>query len=124
LKLLLDSSAIPFSSCFQQVTTSVLSELESETAHFYVALLLGAVSIGFSVVPRRTGLNAAPAALTPLFVLLAPLAEAWCRIRGAWTFGPSDLVLTLLLAPQFLVPHDLSCAEERYSTTLRRRTIL
>jgi hypothetical protein len=27
---------------------------------------------------------------------------AWWRTRGAWTFGPADLVLTLLLAPQFL----------------------
>jgi hypothetical protein len=35
-------------------------------------------------------------------VLLVPLAVAWWRTRGAWTFGPADLALTLLLAPQFL----------------------
>jgi len=68
-------------------------------------------------VPRRTGrtwelgsvtfanlrwYNAAPAALAPLLVLLVPLAVAWWRTRGHWHFGPADLALTLLLAPQFL----------------------
>jgi hypothetical protein len=46
--------------------------------------------------------NAAPAALAPLLVLAVPLAVAWWRTRGPWHFGPADLALTLLLAPQFL----------------------
>jgi hypothetical protein len=96
---------------------SVAGTLCHELAHFGVGLLLGAEPVGFSVVPRRTGrgwelgavtfanlrwYNAAPAALAPLLVLLVPLAVAGWRTRGAWTFGPSDLALTLLLAPQFL----------------------
>jgi hypothetical protein len=96
---------------------SAVGTLCHELAHFSVGLLLGAEPIGFSIIPRRTGrtwelgsvtfanlrwYNAAPAALAPLFVLLLPLAVAWWRTRGAWTFGPADLVLTLLLAPQFL----------------------
>jgi len=35
-------------------------------------------------------------------VLLVPLAVAWWRTRSPWRFGPADLVLTLVLAPQFL----------------------
>jgi hypothetical protein len=31
-----------------------------------------------------------------------PLAVAWWRTRGAWRFGPADLLLTFVLAPQFL----------------------
>jgi hypothetical protein len=27
---------------------------------------------------------------------------AWWRTRGDWRFGPADLCLTLVLAPQFL----------------------
>jgi hypothetical protein len=96
---------------------SAVGTLCHELAHFSVGLLLGAEPIGFSIVPRRTGrtwelgsvtfanlrwYNAAPAALAPLGVLLVPLAVAWWRTRGAWTFGPADLALTLLLAPQFL----------------------
>jgi len=88
-----------------------------ELAHFSVGLLLGAEPVGFSIIPRRSGrtwelgsvtfanlrwYNAAPAALAPFLVLLLPLAVAWWRTRAPWTFGPADLALTLLLAPQFL----------------------
>jgi hypothetical protein len=88
-----------------------------ELAHFAVGLLTGAEPINFSIIPRRAGrswelgsvtfanlrwYNAAPAALAPFLVLLVPLAVAWWRTRGDWTFGPADLALTLLLAPQFL----------------------
>lgn len=88
-----------------------------ELAHFAVGLLLGAEPVGFTVIPRRSGrtwelgsvsfanlrwYNAAPAALAPFLVLLVPLAVAWWRTRAAWHFGPADLALTLLLAPQFL----------------------
>jgi hypothetical protein len=96
---------------------SAVGTLCHELAHFSVGLLLGADPVGFSIIPRRTGrtwelgsvsfanlrwYNAAPAALAPLLVLLVPLTVAWWRTRGAWTFGPVDLGLTLLLAPQFL----------------------
>jgi len=96
---------------------SVAGTVCHELAHFSVGLLLGAEPIGFSVIPRRTGrtwelgsvtfanlrwYNAAPAALAPFLVLLVPIAVAWWRTRGAWHFGPADLALTLLLAPQFL----------------------
>jgi hypothetical protein len=88
-----------------------------ELAHFSVGLLTNAEPTGLTILPRRRGrvwelgsvtfanlrwYNAAPAALAPLLVLLVPLAVAWWRTRGAWTFGPVDLALTLLLAPQFL----------------------
>jgi hypothetical protein len=88
-----------------------------ELAHFAVGLLTNAEPVGLTILPRRKGkvwelgsvtfanlrwYNAAPAALAPLLVLLVPLAVAWWRTRGAWTFGPADLALTLLLAPQFL----------------------
>lgn len=96
---------------------SVAGTLCHELAHFSVGLLLGAEPTGFSIVPRRQGRtwelgsvtfanlrwwNAAPAALAPFLVLLVPLAVAWWRTRGDWRFGPGDLLLTLLLAPQFL----------------------
>jgi len=96
---------------------SAVGTLCHELAHFSVGLLLGAEPVNFSIIPRRTGrtwelgsvtfanlrwYNAAPAALAPFLVLLVPLAVAWWRTRGAWTFGPADLALTLLLAPQFL----------------------
>jgi len=96
---------------------SAVGTLCHELAHFAVGLLLGAEPVNFSVMPRRTGrtwelgsvtfanlrwYNAAPAALAPFLVLLVPLAVAWWRTRGAWTFGAADLALTLLLAPQFL----------------------
>jgi hypothetical protein len=96
---------------------SVAGTLCHELAHFSVGLLLGAEPVGLSIVPRRTGrtwelgsvsfanlrwYNAAPAALAPLLVLLVPVTVAWWRTRAGWTFGPSDLALTLVLAPQFL----------------------
>jgi hypothetical protein len=96
---------------------SAVGTLCHELAHFSVGLLLGAEPTGFSIIPRRQGrtwelgsvtfanlrwYNAAPAALAPFLVLLVPLAVAWWRTRGAWRFGPADLLLTLLLAPQFL----------------------
>ena len=96
---------------------SAAGTLCHELAHFSVGLLLGAEPVGFSIMPRRRGrtwelgsvtfanlrwYNAAPAALAPFLVLLLPLAAAWWRTRGDWRFGPADLVLTLLLAPQFL----------------------
>ena len=96
---------------------SAAGTLCHELAHFSVGLLLGAEPVGFSIVPRRTGrtwelgsvsfanlrwYNAAPAALAPLFVLCVPLLVAWWRTRAPWRFGPADLGLTLLLAPQFL----------------------
>ena len=96
---------------------SVVGTLCHELAHFSVGLLLNAEPTGLSVVPRRHGrtwelgsvtfanlrwYNAAPAALAPLLVLALPLAVAWWRTRGGWRFGPVDLGLTLLLAPQFL----------------------
>jgi hypothetical protein len=96
---------------------SAAGTLCHELAHFSVGLLLGAEPVGFSIMPRRSGrtwelgsvtfanlrwYNAAPAALAPFLVLLVPLAAAWWRTRGDWRFGPADLALTLLLAPQFL----------------------
>jgi hypothetical protein len=88
-----------------------------EFAHFSVGLLLGAEPVGFTIIPRRNGrvwelgsvsfanlrwYNAAPAALAPFLVLLVPVTVAWWRTRAPWHFGPADLALTLLLAPQFL----------------------
>jgi hypothetical protein len=96
---------------------SAAGTLCHELAHFSVGLLLGAEPVGLSIIPRRRGrtwelgsvtfanlrwYNAAPAALAPFLVLLLPLAAAWWRTRGDWRFGPADLALTLLLAPQFL----------------------
>lgn len=96
---------------------SALGTLCHELSHFSVGLLLGAEPTGFSIIPRRLGrtwelgsvtfanlrwYNAAPAALAPFLVLLVPLAVAWWRTRGDWRFGPTDLLLTFVLAPQFL----------------------
>jgi hypothetical protein len=96
---------------------SAAGTLCHELAHFSVGLLLGAEPVGFTIIPRRNGrtwelgsvsfanlrwYNAAPAALAPFLVLLVPLAVAWWRTRSPWRFGPADLVLTLVLAPQFL----------------------
>ena len=96
---------------------SAVGTLCHELAHFAVGLLLGAEPVGFTIVPRRKGrtwelgsvtfsnlrwYNAAPAALAPFLVLLVPLAVGWWRTRGPWRFGPADLALTLVLAPQFL----------------------
>lgn len=88
-----------------------------ELAHFSVGLLAGAEPTRLTVIPRRTGrswelgsvtfanlrwYNAAPAALAPLLVILLPFAVAWWRTRPGWHFGPLDLGLAFLLAPQFL----------------------
>jgi hypothetical protein len=96
---------------------NVAGTLCHELAHFSVGLLLNAEPVGLSIVPRKNGrsltlgsvtfanlrwYNAAPAALAPFLVLLVPLTVAWWRTRGGWRFGPADLGLTLLLAPQFL----------------------
>jgi hypothetical protein len=96
---------------------SAVGTLCHELAHFSVGLLTGAEPTGLTIIPRRLGrtwelgsvtfanlrwYNAAPAALAPLLVLLVPLGVAWWRTRGAWRFGPLDLALTLVLAPQFL----------------------
>jgi hypothetical protein len=96
---------------------SVVGTLCHELAHFAVGLLFNAEPVGFTIIPRRNGrtwelgsvsfanlrwYNAAPAALAPFLVLLVPLAVAWWRTRSPWHFGPADLVLTLVLAPQFL----------------------
>jgi hypothetical protein len=96
---------------------SAVGTLCHELAHFSVGLLTGAEPTGLTIIPRRAGrtwelgsvtfanlrwYNAAPAALAPLLVLLVPLGVAWWRTRGAWRFGPLDLALTLVLAPQFL----------------------
>ena len=88
-----------------------------ELAHFSVGLLLGAEPVGFTIIPRRNGrvwelgsvsfanlrwYNAAPAALAPLLILLLPLAVAAWRTQPGWRFAPLDLLLAVLLAPQFL----------------------
>jgi hypothetical protein len=88
-----------------------------ELAHFIAGLATGARPTTFTVIPKRTGrqwqlgsvtlsrvtwYNAAPSALAPLLLVLIPVAAAWYRTRGNWTFEPFDLALTLLLAPQFL----------------------
>jgi hypothetical protein len=93
-----------------------------ELAHFFVGLLTGAAPTGLSIVPRKVIVrgrlshwrlgsvtlsrvnwaNAAPAALAPLLLLLLPLAVAWWRTRAAWHFGPIDLIIAALLAPQWL----------------------
>ncbi|MFC5460602.1 hypothetical protein [Massilia niabensis] len=88
-----------------------------ELAHFGVGLLTNAEPIGINLLPRRRGrvwelgsvtfanlrwYNAAPAALAPLLVLLVPLAVAAWRTGPGWRFGPLDLALAPLLAPQFL----------------------
>lgn len=88
-----------------------------ELAHFGVGLLTNAEPIGVNLIPRRKGrvwelgsvtfanlrwYNAAPAALAPLLVLLLPFAVAAWRTRPGWHFAPLDLLLAVLLAPQFL----------------------
>ncbi|MFC0251697.1 hypothetical protein [Massilia consociata] len=97
-----------------------------ELAHFSVGLLTNAEPVGMSVIPRRIKrprgaagkghnwelgsvtfanlrwYNAAPSALAPLLVLGLPFAVAWWRTRHGWVFEPLDLLLALLLAPQFL----------------------
>jgi hypothetical protein len=110
--LWLASSAHPFFFLF-----TVAGTLCHELAHFFVGLLTGARPIGLTVIPRRIGrnwelgsvtfanlrwYNAAPAALAPLLVPALPFAVAWWRTRAPWQFGPTDLALMFLLAPQFL----------------------
>ncbi|KQQ86434.1 hypothetical protein [Massilia sp. Leaf139] len=88
-----------------------------ELAHFGVGLLTNAEPTNISLFPRRKGkvwelgsvtfsnlrwYNAAPAALAPLLILLLPIAVAAWRTGPGWHFAPIDLVLAVLLAPQFL----------------------
>jgi hypothetical protein len=93
-----------------------------ELAHLLVGWLVGARPVSMSIIPRRVAgpgrrshwqlgsvsftrlrwYNAAPAALAPFFVLLLPLAVACWRTRGDWQFGSIDLLIAMLLAPQFL----------------------
>jgi hypothetical protein len=88
-----------------------------ELAHFGVGLLSNAEPIAINMLPRRRGrvwelgsvtfanlrwYNAAPAALAPFLVLLVPLGVAAWRTGPGWHFGPLDLALAPLLAPQYL----------------------
>lgn len=93
-----------------------------ELAHFGVGLLTNADPVGMRIVPRRikrpgTGhnwelgsvtfanlrwYNAAPAALAPLLLLFIPLLVAGWRTRDGVQFAPVDLLLMVLLAPQWL----------------------
>ena len=88
-----------------------------ELAHFGVGLLTNAEPTNISLFPRRKGkvwelgsvtfanlrwYNAAPAALAPLLILLLPLTVAAWRTGPGWHFAPLDLVIAVLLAPQFL----------------------
>ena len=88
-----------------------------ELAHFGVGLLTNAEPTNISLFPRRKGkvwelgsvtfanlrwYNAAPAALAPLLILLVPFAVAAWRTAPGWRFAPLDLLIAVLLAPQFL----------------------
>jgi len=88
-----------------------------ELAHFGVGLLTNAEPTGINLLPKRKGrvwelgsvsfanlrwYNAAPAALAPLLILLLPFSVAAWRTRPGWHFTPLDLLLAVLLAPQFL----------------------
>ena len=88
-----------------------------ELAHFIVGWATGAAPAHLTVIPRRQGrhwqlgavtltrvrwFNAAPAALAPLLIVLIPVAVAHWRTGPGWRFEPLDLLLALLLAPQFL----------------------
>lgn len=93
-----------------------------ELAHFGIGLLTNAQPSGMTVLPRRIKrpgrghnwelgsvtfdnlrwYNAAPAALAPLFVIILPISVAWWRTRAGLRFEPVDLILMLLLAPQWL----------------------
>jgi hypothetical protein len=107
---------------------TVAGTLCHELAHFLVGLVANARPVGLTVVPRWIGrgkrgsgnghwelgsvtfanlrwYNAAPAALAPLLVLALPLSVAWWRTHGmanAGHYGPPDLALAFLLAPQLL----------------------
>jgi hypothetical protein len=106
------SSSHPFFFIF-----TVAGTLSHELAHFGAGLLTGAEPTGLTVIPRRRGrnwelgsvtfanlrwFNAAPSALAPFLVLLLPVAVAAWRTRPGWHFGPLDLALSVVLAPQFL----------------------
>lgn len=88
-----------------------------ELAHYLVGLLVGAEPGRLTILPRRRGkvwelgsvtfhnlrwYNAAPAALAPLLVLAVPFGVAAWRTRSGLDFGPLDLALTVVLAPQWL----------------------
>jgi hypothetical protein len=88
-----------------------------ELAHFCVGWLTGAAPSRISIIPRRNGknwqlgsvtltrvrwYNAAPAALAPFMLLALPLAVALWRTAPGWRFEPVDLLIALLLAPQWL----------------------
>lgn len=97
---------------------TVAGTLCHELAHFFVGLVANARPVGLTIIPKRIGkagwelgsvtfanlrwYNAAPAALAPLLVLSLPLAVAWWRTRGLWHYGPVDLALAFILAPQLL----------------------
>ncbi|QYF93334.1 hypothetical protein KY495_22100 [Massilia sp. PAMC28688] len=96
---------------------TVAGTLCHELAHAVVGWLSGAAPASLTIIPRRKGrhwelgsvtltrvrwYNAAPAALAPLVLIVIPLAVAWWRTRPGWRFEPADLLLALLLAPQFL----------------------
>ena len=117
LLLWIASGAHPFFFVFTAAGT-----LCHELAHFSVGLLTNAEPVGLSVLPRRIKrpgkghnwelgsvtfanlrwYNAAPSALAPLLVLGLPFAVAWWRTRHGWQFAPVDLLLAVVLAPQFL----------------------
>ena len=63
-------------------------------AHYWQ---LGAVTLA-----RLRWYNAAPAALAPLLLLALPFGAALWRTRAGWQFDGADLVIALLLAPQWL----------------------
>lgn len=104
---------------------TVAGTLCHELAHFFAGLLTNARPVGLTVVPRWIGrgkpntgpghwelgsvtfanlrwYNAAPAALAPLLILALPLAVAWWRTGVDLRYGPTDLALAFLLAPQLL----------------------
>lgn len=102
----------PFFFLFQ-LTGTICHEL----AHLCVGLLTGARPASFSIIPLRVGstwvlgsvvltnvrwYNAAPAALAPFLILILPLLVAYWRTRAGVRFEMIDLILALVLAPQFL----------------------
>lgn len=117
LLLWIASGAHPFFFLFTAAGT-----LCHELAHFSVGLLTNAEPVGMSIFPRKIRkpgkghnwelgsvsfanlrwYNAAPAALAPLLILALPFGVAWWRTRHGWVFEPVDLLLTFILAPQFL----------------------
>jgi hypothetical protein len=104
---------------------TVAGTLCHELAHFFAGLVTNARPVGLTVMPRWIGrgkpntgkghwelgsvtfanlrwYNAAPAALAPLLILALPLAVAWWRTQSSTPYGPTDLALAFLLAPQLL----------------------